>query len=135
MRRSLGRGALWGFPVLAMLASVAVAEPPERVKFAQDLARAHAAWPQGRDWLARNLSRAGQLVIPVLNRCVPDSPDGELTAFSIYMRLSQTGKILEVVTDVDEGLGLCMTKEGRQVQLPRSPREDFWIQLNLAATL
>ena len=135
MRRALGRGVLWGLPVLAMLASVAVAEPPERVKLAQDVARAHAAWPPGRDWLAQNLSRTGQLVIPVLNRCVPDSPDGELTAFSIYMRLSRTGKILEVVTDVDEGLGLCMTKEGRQVQLPRSPREDFWIQLNLAATL
>jgi hypothetical protein len=135
MRRALGRGALWGLPVLAILASAAVAEPPERVKLAQDVARAHAAWPPGRDWLARNLSKAGQLVIPVLNRCVPDSPDGELTAFSIYMRLSQTGKILEVVTDVDVELGLCMTKEGRQVQLPRSPREDFWIQLNLAATL
>jgi len=78
MRRALRTGVLLG---LAMLASVAVAEQPTRVKLAQDLARAHAAWPQGRDWLTENRSKTGQLVIPVLNRCVPDSPDGELTAF------------------------------------------------------
>lgn len=132
MRGALRKGGLLG---LAMLASVAVAEPPTRVKVAQDLARAHAAWPQGRDWLTGNLSKAGQLVIPVLNRCVPDSPDGELTAFSIYLRLSQTGKILEIVTDIDAELGRCMSRESRGIQLPEAPREDFWIQVNLAAPL
>ena len=132
MKRALREGVLLGLP---MLASVAVAEPPTRVKLAQDLARAHAAWPQGRDWLTENLSKTGQLVIPVLNRCVPDSPDGELTAFSVYLRLSQKGKILEVVTDIDAELGRCMTRESREVQLPEAPREDFWIQVNLAAPL
>ena len=132
MRRALRKGVLLG---LAMLASVAVAEQPTRVKLAQDLARAHAAWPQGRDWLTENRSKTGQLVITVLNRCVPDSPDGELTAFSVYLRLSQKGKILEVVTDIDAELGRCMTRESREVQLPEAPREDFWIQVNLAAPL
>ena len=132
MRRASRKGVLLG---LAMLASVAVAEPPTRIKLAQDLARAHAVWPQGRHWLTENLSKTGQLVIPVLNRCVPDSPDGELTAFSIYLRLSQKGKILEVVTDIDAELGRCMTRESRDVQLPAAPREDFWIQVNLAALL
>ena len=132
MRRALREGVLLGLP---MLASVAVAEPPTRVKLAQDLARAHAAWPQGRDWLAENLSKTGELLIPVLNRCVPDSPDGELTAFSVYLRLSQKGKILEIVTDIDAELGRCMTRESREVQLPQAPREDFWIQVNLAAPL
>ena len=132
MRRALREGVLLGLP---MLASVTVAEPPTRVKLAQDLARAHAAWPQGRDWLAENLSKTGQLLIPVLNRCVPDSPDGELTAFSVYLRLSQKGKILEIVTDIDAELGRCMTRESREVQLPQAPREDFWIQVNLAAPL
>jgi hypothetical protein len=74
-------------------------------------------------------------MIPVLNRCVPDSPDGELTAFSIYLRLSPKGRILEVVTDIDAELGRCMTRESREVQLPGAPREDFWIQVNLAASL
>lgn len=134
MRRALRKGVPLGF---AMLASVAVAEPPTRVKLAHDLARAHAAWRQGRDWLAENLSKTGQLVIPVLNRCVPDSPDGELTAFSIYLRLSQKGRILEVVADIERGdeLGHCMTRESREVHLPEAPREDFWIQVNLAAPL
>jgi hypothetical protein len=134
MRQALRNGVLFG---LAMLASVAVAEPPTRVKLAQDLARAHAAWPQGRAWLTENLPKTGQLVIPVLNRCVPDSPDGELTAFSIYLRLSQKGRVLEVVTDIEGGaeLGRCMTRESRDVHLPEAPREDFWIQVNLAAPL
>jgi len=135
MKWALCKGVPLGLAVFAMLASVAVAKPPTRVKLAQDLARAHAAWPQGRAWLAENLSKTGQLVIPVLNRCVPDSPDGELTPFSIYMRISQRGKILEVVTDIDAELGRCMTKESRELQLPEAPREDFWIQVNLAALL
>jgi hypothetical protein len=135
MSRPLEKGAVVGLAFVAMFAFAAVAAPPTRVKLAQDLARAHAAWPRGRDWLTRNLAKTGELAVPVLNRCVPDTPDGELTAFSIYLRLSQDGRILEVVTDVDAELGRCMTKESREVQLPKAPREDFWIQVNLAGSL
>jgi hypothetical protein len=133
MRWALRRGVLLG--VLVLAASVAVAAPPTLLKTAHDLAVAHAAWPQGRSWLDANKAKAGPLVIPVLNRCLPKSPEDELTAFSIYLRLSQKGRILEVVTDLDAALGRCMTNEARDVQLPEAPREDFWIQVNLAAGL
>lgn len=133
MRRTLGQGVLLSLSVLT--ASVAVAAPPTPLKLAQDLALAHAAWPQGRSWLDTNKAKAGQLVIPVLNRCLPESPADELTAFSIYLRLSQKGKILEIVTELDDALGRCMTNEAREVQLPGAPREDFWFQVNLAAGL
>jgi len=135
MRRALPKGGLFRLAVLLMLGSVAAAAPSKRLKLAQDLARAHAAWEPGRAWLTENLSKAGQVLIPVLNRCVPDSPDGELTAFSVYLRLSQKGRILEVVSDVDVELDRCMTRESRETQLPEAPREDFWIQANLAASL
>lgn len=136
MRRTLRHGVLTVVSVLAVLGSVSVAEPPVRLKVAQDLARAHAAWPKGRDWLTKNRSKAGQLMIPVLNRCLPGpSDDEEVTAFSIYVRLSQKGTSLEVVADISAELGSCMTREAREVQLPEAPREDFWIQLNLAAGL
>jgi hypothetical protein len=121
--------------VALALAPSVLAQPPPRLKVAEDLARAHAASPQGRDWLQQNASKAGQLLIPVLNKCVEDAPDGELTAFSVYLRLSQKGRIQEIVTELDADLGRCMTKESREVQLPAAPREDFWFQLNLAAML
>jgi hypothetical protein len=133
MRPALRQGVLLVLSVLP--ASVAAAAPPTPLKQAHDLAVAHAAWPQGRSWLAANKGKAGQLVIPILNRCLPDAPDDELTAFSVYLRLSQKGKILEVVTDIDAALGRCMTDEAREVQMPAAPREDFWIQVNLAAGL
>jgi len=133
MRRAAPRGVLAGLSALAMLASVAAAAPPTQLKTAQDLARAHAAWPPGHEWLTQNLSRTGPLLIPVLNRCLPESGDDEVTPFSVYVRLSQKGKVLEVVTDISAELGRCMTQGAREVQLPEAPREDFWIQLNLAA--
>jgi hypothetical protein len=133
MRRALRQGVLLGVSVLAP--SVALAAPPTRPKTAHDLAVAHAAWPRGRSWLDANKTKAGPLVIPILNRCLPESPEDELTAFSIYLRLSQKGKILEVVTDLDAALSRCMTNEARETQLPEAPREDFWIQVNLAAGL
>jgi hypothetical protein len=133
MRRAPRQRVLLGVSVL--VASVVVAEPPTRLKTAHDLAVAHAAWPQGRSWLDANKAKAGQLLIPILNRCVPASPENELTAFSVYLRLSQKGKILEIVTDLDAALGRCMTNGAREVQLPEAPREDFWVQVNLAAEL
>ena len=133
MRAALGRSVL--LVALALAASAVVAAPPTRVKTAQELAAAHAAWPPGRTWLGANKDKAGELVIPVLNRCLPESPEDELTAFSVFLRLSQAGKILEVVTDLDATLGACMTREARELQLPQAPREDFWIQVNLAAGL
>jgi len=133
MTRGLRQGVLLGVSLLA--ASVAMAAPPTLLKTAHDLAVAHAAWPRGRSWLEANKTRVGQLVIPVLNRCLPQAPEDELTAFATYLRLSQQGRILEVVTDLDAALGRCMTNEAREVQLPEPPREDFWIRLNLAAGL
>jgi hypothetical protein len=136
MRSTFHGGALLGLSVLAAVATLAAAAPPTRLKLAQDLARAHAAWPQGREWIAQNRAKTEELIVPVLNRCVPDSPEeGELTAFSLYLRLSQKGRIEEVVTDVGPELGVCMTREAAEVQLPEAPRDDFWIRLNLAATL
>lgn len=133
MRRATPRGIFAGLSVLVMLRSVAAVGPPTRLKTAEDLARAHAAWPQGHAWLTQNLSKTGQLLIPVLNRCLPDSADDEVTAFSVYVRLSQKGRILEIVTDIDAELGRCMTKEAKEVKLPEAPRDDFWIRVNLAA--
>jgi hypothetical protein len=133
MRRASGLCVLSGLLVSALLPSVAAQELPARVKLAQDLARAHATWAPGKQWLALNHGRAAQLMVPVLQKCVEEVQDGELTSFSTYLRLSQKGKVLEIVTELDDELGRCMTKEG--VQLPAAPREDFWIQVNLAAML
>jgi hypothetical protein len=133
MRRAFRHGVLLGISVLAT--AWAVAAPPTRLKVAQDLAVAHAASPQGSSWLKANKAKAGELVIPVLNRCLPDPPGEELTAFSVYLRLSQKGRVLEIVTELDASLGKCMTGEAREVQMPAAPREDFWIQVNLAAGL
>ncbi len=135
MSRILGKGVLRGLVAALVLVSAAAAEPPAKLKLAQDLARAHSVWPPGKEWLAKNQTEAGKLMIPVLNRCVADSPEGELTAFSVYLRLSKKGQVLEVVTDVDETLGRCMTKEAKGVRVPDAPRDDFWIQVNLAANL
>ncbi len=133
MRRALRQGVLVGLSLL--LPSVAPAAPPTQLKVAHDLALAHARLPQGSSWLKANKAKAGDAVIPVLNRCLPDPPGEELTAFSVYLRLSQKGRVVEIVTELDASLGLCMTKQAREVQLPEAPREDFWIQVNLAAGL
>ena len=135
MNSVLRKGVVLGFGVAMVLASPVTAEAPTRLELAQKLAGIHAIWPQGRDWLAAHSAKTGELVAPVLNRCVPDAPDGELTAFSVYLRLTQKGKIKEVVTDVDADLGRCMTKESSEIVLPEAPRDDFWIQVNLAAML
>jgi hypothetical protein len=110
-------------------------QPSARLKLAQDLARAHAVSPAGKQWLAKNHAKAGELMIPVLQKCVEDSDEGELTSFSTYLRLSQKGRVLEIVTEIDAELDRCMTREAKDVQLAPAPREDFWIQVNLATML
>jgi hypothetical protein len=133
MGRTLEQGILFGVSVL--LTSVALGAPPTPLKTAHDLAVAHAAWPPGRSWLDANKAKAGEVLIPVLNRCLPESPEDELTAFAVYLRLSQKGKVLEIVTELDASLGRCMTSEAQKLQLPEAPREDFWVRVNLAAGL
>jgi hypothetical protein len=130
------RATLTGFAFLFSLAvSSAAQPPPDRLKLAEDLARAHSVLPQGREWLNRHRTTAGKLMIPILQRCVEEPGEPELMAFSLFVRLSQKGKVLEVVTDLDAALGRCMTREAKDVKLPDTPREGFWIQLNLAAPL
>ena len=132
------------FVIAGLLLSVVLApgafaqapdQPPARLKLAQDLARAHAASAAGKEWLARHHAKAGEAMVPVLQKCVEDADEGEITSFSTYLRLSQKGRVLEIVTELDAELGQCMTREAKDVQLPPAPREDFWIQVNLAAML
>ena len=132
-------GAIAGVLLSAAFATFAFAQSPAqpsaRLKLAQDLARAHAVSPAGKQWLAKNHAKAGELMIPVLQRCVEDSDEGELTSFSTYLRLSQKGRVLEIVTEIDAELDRCMSREAKDVQLAPAPREDFWIQVNLATML
>lgn len=106
-----------------------------RVKLAEQAARANAASAPGRDWNKRHSAAAGRLMIPVLNRCLPDPPGDIPTVFSVFVRLSPQGRALEIVTDLDAGLGKCMTAAADKVPFPEAPGDDFWIQLNMAAPL
>jgi heterodisulfide reductase subunit A-like polyferredoxin len=120
--------------VAAQGAATAPATTATAVAKARAAARANAATPQGREWKQRNSTAAGAPLIPVLNKCLPEDGD-EVTAFTIFVRLSQKGRVREVVTDLSAELGACMTTGASELQLPEAPRDDYWVQLNLAAEL
>jgi hypothetical protein len=129
------RGVLLSVALLAAGDALGVENPAANLKKAEEAARANAASPQGRDWLSRNSSTTSRLLIAVLSRCLPEK-DGETpTLFSAYVRLTQKGRVREVVTDLDASLGSCMTAGARKMQFPEAPRDDYWIQLNMAASL
>ena len=135
MSRGFRQGVTYGFALLAACQALAQDELAARVKRAQDAARANAESATGRDWLQRNSSAAGRLMIPVLNQCLPDPPGDIPTVFSVYVRLSQKGRASEVVTELDASLGKCMTGAARKMPFPEAPGDDYWIQLNMAAPL
>lgn len=135
MSRGVRRGVLLAFALLAACQALAQEDLAARVKKAQDAARANAASPQGREWMQRNSSAAGRLMIPVLNQCLPE-PAGDIpTVFSVFVRLSRVGRVREVVTELDASLGTCMTAAAREMPFPEAPRDDYWIQVNMAAPL
>jgi len=115
---------------------IAQDELPPRVKAAQEAARANESAPGGREWKRQSLPAIDRLMILVLNRCLPKPPDDEIPqAFSVYVRLSRSGRALEIVTELDADLGRCMTGAARELPFPEPPRDEYWIQLNLAAPL
>jgi hypothetical protein len=120
---------------LAACAVLAQEDLAARVKKAQEAARANAASTEGREWAKRHSSATGRLMIPVLNQCLPDPPGDIPTVFSVYVRLSQKGRVREVVTDLDAKLGTCMTAAAGEMPFPEAPRDDYWIQVNMAAPL
>jgi hypothetical protein len=129
------RSVLCGFVLLAACQALAQEGLAARVKKARDAARANAATAEGHEWMQRNSSATDRLMIPVLNRCLPE-PAGDIpTAFSVYVRLSRAGRVLEVVTELDAPLGKCMTAAAREVPFPEAPRDDYWFQKNMAAPL
>jgi hypothetical protein len=125
--------------VLAALPALAADELAARAKRAQDEARANAATPEGREWLRDHSHATDRLMILVLNRCLPDAPGGDddeiPTAFAVFVRLSRQGKASEIVTELDAALSTCMTKAAGELPFPEAPRDDYWIQVNLAAPL
>jgi hypothetical protein len=133
--RTRWRGTvILGLTLLAASGALAAQEKGTHLETARWAAGLNAKSESGRDWMARHLPTIGMLVTPVLNGCLPEEGD-ELTAFSVFVRLSRKGRVLEVLTDLDPSLGACMTAGAREVQLPEPPRDDYWVQVNLAASL
>jgi hypothetical protein len=124
-----------GFALLAASDGFAQEDLAARVKKAHEAARANAASPEGREWKQRNSFATDRLMILVLNRCLPDPPGDTPTAFSVYVRLSKAGRVQEIVTELDAALGKCMTTAARDLPFPEAPRDDYWIQVNMAAPL
>jgi hypothetical protein len=135
MRLGGVRVVLVGVVWLAAGQALAQEDLAARVKKAQDAARANAATAQGREWKARHAAATDRLMIPLLNGCLPDPPGDIPTVFSVFVRLSQKGRVREVVTDLDAKLGTCMTTAAGEMPFPEAPREDYWIQVNMAAPL
>lgn len=129
------RGVLLGFALLAAGHVLAQEDLATRVKKANEAARANAATPEGREWIKGHSPAAGRLLIPVLNRCLPDPPGDIPTVFEVFVRLSRAGRAREVVTDLDATLGKCMTTAAGDIPFPEAPRDDYWIQVNMAAPL
>lgn len=129
------RGVLSVVVCLAAAAALGQEDLAARVKKAEDAARVNAASAEGREWAKRHSAATGRLMIPVLNRCLPDPPGDIPTVFSVYLRLSPAGRVREVVTELDAKLGRCMTAAAEKMPFPEAPRDDYWIQVNLAAPL
>jgi len=129
------RGVVLGFVLLAAVRAPAQEGLAARVEKAQAAARANAASPEGRDWVQRHSAATDRLMVPLLNQCLPDPPGDIPTVFSVFVRLSPAGQAREVVTELDASLGKCMTAAAREMKFPAAPREDYWIQVNMAAPL
>jgi hypothetical protein len=123
-----------GLACAAASSAVVAEEKATRLETARWAAGLNAKSEGGRAWMDSNVPTIGRLIAPVLNGCVSDAGD-EVTAFSVFLRLSRKGRVLEVLTDLDASLGACMTTGARELQLPEPPRDDYWVQVNLAASL
>lgn len=135
-RRTLALGLTIALALAVPGRGIAQDEVPPRVKAAQEAARANESAPGGREWKRQSSHAIDRLMILVLNRCLPKPPDDEIPqAFSVYVRLSHAGRALEIVTELDADLGKCMTGAARELPFPAPPRDEYWIQVNLAAPL
>jgi hypothetical protein len=110
------------------------ADEPTRLETARWAAGLNAQSAAGKEWMRGHRAAIDKLVIPVLNECLPDDGE-EVTAFSLFIRLSREGRVREVLADVGASLGSCMTERSRELQLPAPPRDDYWFQVNVAASL
>jgi hypothetical protein len=133
MRRGLLRTVGLGLILLAP-SGLSGEEKPTRLETARWAAELNGRSAAGRDWMQRSRPTIDKLITPVLSNCLPEDGE-EVTAFSIFVRLSREGRVREVLTDLDDSLGSCMTAGSRELRLPEAPRDDYWIQLNLAAPL
>jgi len=136
MRWSSGyRGVVVGCALWAAYPAFAEEDAATPIKKAREEAQANADSPEGREWKRSHSVAMDRLMLLVLNRCLPDPPGDIPTAFPVFVRLSKEGEAREMLTELDASLGTCMTKAGRGLPFPEAPRDDYWIQVNMAAPL
>jgi hypothetical protein len=124
-----------GFALLVVPLAGAQEDLEARAEMAREAARANAESPEGRDWKRDNSHATHRLVALVMGRCLPDEGGDIPTAFSIFLRFSKAGQVEEIFTDLDASLERCMSLVARDLPFPEAPRDDYWVQVNMAAPL
>ena len=89
------RATILGLIFFAAPGAIAGAEKATRLETARWASGLNAKSAAGREWIERTQPVIDKLITPVLGQCLPDDGE-ELTAFSIFMRLSREGHIREV---------------------------------------
>lgn len=135
MRWRTCRRVTLGFALLGVSLAFAQEDVAARFKEAQEAARDNAESPEGREWKRDNSFATNRLLTLALNRCLPE-PEGDIpTPFSLYLRFSKADGVREILTDLDPALAECMTTVARDLPFPEAPRDDYWVQVNMAAPL
>jgi hypothetical protein len=124
-----------GLVFLVVSQALAQEDFAERIDAAREAARTNAESPEGREWKRNSSSATSRLMILVVNRCLPESSGDVPTPFSVYLRFSKADGVREVITDLDPSLEECMTTRAQELPFPEAPRDDYWVQVNLAVPL
>lgn len=107
--------------------------PATSLEAARKAVRKAKSTSEGRAWERKHSPWLGPAITPTMKRCIKEAPEGRTDEFTIYLRLSSTGNVVESLVEPDTQYTQCFRDGVSQLTYPEVPRNDFWFEIAMHA--
>lgn len=116
---------------ISWLTTLALAgdQAADSLKKAREAVRRDARTREGIDWERQHAPWLGPVLTPLGEQCREDAPSGQDKKFTIYLRLSAKGQVVEVLSDSETPYAVCFRDSVARITFPRIPRDGYWFEI------
>jgi hypothetical protein len=104
----------------------------ERLAESLRVARANLNTPEGKRYDVKLASYTSEHDGPAMGACVEAAKKPDLSSFQLLLKLTADGHVRCAMVNPETNISICFRDQVKKESLPRPPRSDYWVLVEMS---